>query len=54
MKVLIVHNDYGKPSGEEHALGTIIDLLQTNGHEVLEFRKSSKPCLLYTSDAADE
>ena len=45
MKVLIVHNDYGKPSGEEHALGTIIDLLQTNGHDVLEFRKSSQPLM---------
>ena len=45
MKVLIVHNDYGKPSGEEHALGTIIDLLKTNDHEVLEFRKSSVPLM---------
>ena len=45
MRVLVVHNDYGKPSGEEHALGTIIDLLKTNGHDVLEFRKTSKPLM---------
>lgn len=42
MRVLIVHNDYGRPSGEEHALGTFEKLLADNGHEVLQFRKSSE------------
>ena len=45
MKILVVHNDYGKPSGEEHALGTITNLLKTNDHDVLEFRKSSVPLM---------
>ena len=42
MRVLIVHNNYGKPSGEEHALSTFERLLRENGHEVLQFRKSSE------------
>ena len=41
LNVLIVHNNYGKPSGEEAALETITQLLESNGHRVLQFRKSS-------------
>lgn len=45
MRVLIVHNDYGKPSGEEHALATFESLLTLHGHDVLQFRKSSQPLM---------
>ena len=41
MRLLYVHNDYGKPSGEEHAADSIADLLESHGHEVLWFRRSS-------------
>lgn len=41
MRVLMVHNDYGSPSGEEHATQAIADLLSVYGHEVLWFRRSS-------------
>ena len=41
MRVLIVHNDYAKPSGEEHAVRAIAGLLTERGHEVAWFRKSS-------------
>ena len=41
MKILMVHNDYGKPSGEEHACESIARLLEEKGHSVTWFRKSS-------------
>ncbi len=41
----MVHNDYGSPSGEEHALQAIMDLLRTYGHEVFWFRRSSAEIL---------
>lgn len=41
MKVLFIHNDYGKPSGEEHASGELASLLQSHGHEVRWFKRSS-------------
>jgi len=41
MKILMVHNNYAKPSGEEHASQGIADLLETNGHEVFWYRRSS-------------
>ena len=41
MNVLLVHNDYGKPSGEEYAVERISQLLQGNGHIVRTFRRSS-------------
>lgn len=41
MKVLYIHNEYSRPSGEEHASGEIVDLLREHGHEVRWFKRSS-------------
>lgn len=41
MKVLYIHNDYSRPSGEEHASGEIVELLREHGHEVKWFKRSS-------------
>ncbi len=41
MKVLYVHNEYAKPSGEEHAAGELVSLLKEHGHEVKWFTRSS-------------
>lgn len=42
MKVLYIHNDYGRPSGEEQAAGEIVRLLREHGHEVRWFRRTSE------------
>ena len=42
MKILMIHNNYAKPSGEEHASQGIADLLEANGHEVSWYRRSSE------------
>lgn len=41
MKIAVVHNDYGKFSGEEAVVRDHIALLQDHGCEVVEFRRSS-------------
>ncbi|MCM1140429.1 MAG: glycosyltransferase family 4 protein [Muribaculum sp.] len=41
MKILYVHNEYAKPSGEEHAAGELVALLKEHGHEVRWFTRSS-------------
>lgn len=41
MKVLYVHNNYAKPSGEEHAANELVTLLQEHGHDVRWFTRSS-------------
>lgn len=41
MRVLIAHNDYGAPSGEEHAILSIASLLESKGHSVSWCRRSS-------------
>ena len=41
MKILFIHNDYIKPSGEEAASGELAHILEEHGHEVRWFRKSS-------------
>lgn len=41
MKVLYIHNEYARPSGEEHASEEIVSLLQEHGHEVRWFKRSS-------------
>jgi len=41
MRVLMIHNEYAKPSGEEHASQAIADLLTRHGHEVHWHRRSS-------------
>ena len=41
MKILYIHNEYAKPSGEEHAARELVSLLQEHGHEVRWFIRSS-------------
>lgn len=41
MKILYIHNEYAHPSGEEHAAGELVSLLQEHGHEVRWFKRSS-------------
>lgn len=41
MRILMVHNEYAKPSGEEHAARAIAGLLEANGHEVRWMLRSS-------------
>lgn len=41
MRILYVHNDYARPSGEEHASNSIVELLREHGHEVDFFKRSS-------------
>ncbi|MBV4222467.1 MULTISPECIES: glycosyltransferase family 4 protein [Bacteroidales] len=41
MKILYIHNDYAKPSGEEHASGELIQLLKEHGHVVEKYSRSS-------------
>jgi glycosyltransferase involved in cell wall biosynthesis len=41
MKILYVHNEYARPSGEEHAAGELVALLKEHGHEVKWFTRSS-------------
>ncbi len=41
MRVAIVHNEYGKPSGEETVVETHAALLQSHGHDVVRFQRSS-------------
>ena len=43
MKILFVHNEYGKISGEEIMISRITDMLRANGHDVSTYyRKSSE------------
>ena len=41
MRILYIHNDYAKPSGEETAAEAIVALLKEHGHEVAWHRRSS-------------
>ena len=41
MKILYIHNEYAKPSGEEHAANEIVSLLREHGHEVSCFTRTS-------------
>jgi len=41
MKILYIHNEYAKPSGEEHAAQELVALLKEHGHEVRWFTRSS-------------
>jgi glycosyltransferase involved in cell wall biosynthesis len=41
MKILIVHNEYGKFSGEEAVVAVHKKVLEEHGHEVFSFRRSS-------------
>ncbi len=41
MRILIVHNEYGRFSGEEAVVRSLADLLRGQGHEVRAFTRSS-------------
>lgn len=41
MRILYIHNDYAKPSGEEHASGELIQLLKEHGHVVEKYSRGS-------------
>lgn len=41
MKILFIHNDYARPSGEEHAAEALAALLERQGHEVAWYRRGS-------------
>ena len=41
MRILYIHNDYAKPSGEEHASGELIQLLREHRHVVEKYSRSS-------------
>lgn len=41
MKILVIHNEYGRFSGEEAAVWSICRLLENHGHEVIRFFRSS-------------
>lgn len=42
MRVLIVHNDYGKYSGEEAVVDKMAAMLRSHGHEVVFYRLTSE------------
>ena len=42
MKIVIVHNKYGKYSGEEAVVDAQIKLLESNGHQVITYFRSSE------------
>lgn len=41
MKVLLVHNDYGRYSGEEAVVDGMVDIFTTGGHEVAQLRTTT-------------
>ena len=41
MRVLMIHNEYARPSGEEDAVRAISRLLGEHGHQVSSFTRSS-------------
>src|SRR4051812_30147775 len=41
MKICIVHNDYGRRSGEEVVVDSLRKVLRDNGHEVIDFTRTS-------------
>jgi glycosyltransferase involved in cell wall biosynthesis len=41
MKILYIHNNYQKPSGEEHAAEGLVSLLEDHGHTVQWYRRGS-------------
>ena len=54
MKICLVHNEYGKFSGEEAVVKNQIDLLQNNNHEVLVFSGGRKIATLGAGDIVGE
>lgn len=41
MRILFVHNDYYKPSGEEHSVSRLVAILRERGHVVNLYKRSS-------------
>jgi len=41
LRIRFIHNNYYRPSGEEHAAEALASLLQENGHEVTWYRRGS-------------
>ena len=42
MKILIVHNNYGKYSGEEAVVDKMAAMLTSHGHEVAFYRRTTE------------
>lgn len=42
MKILIVHNNYGKYSGEEAVVDKMSEMFKSHGHEVMFYRKTTE------------
>lgn len=42
MKILIVHNNYGKYSGEESVVDRMAEMFRNHGHEVVFYRKTTE------------
>lgn len=49
MKILFIHNNYSKHSGEEHASGELSSLLTEHGHTVEWYRKTSSDIIGFWS-----
>ena len=41
MKILITHNDYGRPSGEEAAVDHMTEMMTAHGHQISLYRPST-------------
>ena len=41
MKILLIHNDYGKYSGEEAVVDKMATMFTKQGHQVVQYRRSS-------------
>ena len=42
MKILLIHNKYGKFSGEEAVVESQLEMLKANGHKVITYYRSSE------------
>jgi len=52
MRILIIHNEYAAFSGEEEAIGNMARVLNSHGHQVEKFRRSSSEISGSTAGAA--
>ncbi len=53
MKICLVHNAYGKPSGEETAVESLRECLEGHGHEVVIFSAPARKSAVAPADAPD-
>ncbi len=42
MRVLVVHESYRQPGGEDRAVAADLEILRSHGHEVLEYRRHNR------------